>query len=180
MNMNTVGTRSTGETGMSRQMKNGEAARPAAERKKEQSLRNLLLDRMAAEGWENVRQFTLGSKVPFSIETTRRAFVDVEHKNMAPLTLAIILKYLSYKPAEIVEILKTYTDDQDLWPMIDVKSTKLTPAEDALLAAYHVLVSADPGMSDRVADQLDLLAMAASTTVVEHTKQLRMHHKKRG
>jgi hypothetical protein len=49
-----------------------DAKRKAAE------LRKLLLARMLSEGYENVRQFHLATKIPLSPEPVRRAFNDTD------------------------------------------------------------------------------------------------------
>jgi hypothetical protein len=47
-------------------------------KKKAAALQKLLSDRMSDEGFQNIRQFHMESRIPLSQETIRRAFSDTD------------------------------------------------------------------------------------------------------
>lgn len=48
-------------------------------KKKAAALQKLLSDRMSDEGFQNIRQFHMESRIPLSQETIRRAFSDTDY-----------------------------------------------------------------------------------------------------
>jgi hypothetical protein len=145
--------------------------------KKEEVLRALLVKKMAAEGWDNPRQFHLGSGVSrkFSIETTRRAFNPCDYKTMEPSTLLVICKYLNFSANEIKEILKTYTDDKEIWPLLGDSSESLTTQEEAIVEVFRMIRAAKPEILPNIADMLDLMAMTAGVECKALTNRLRVN-----
>ena len=145
--------------------------------KKEEQLRALLVNKMAAEGWENPRQFHLGSGVArkYSIETTRRAFNPCDYKSMEPSTLLVICKYLNFSANEIKDILKNYTDDKEIWPLLGDGATALTTQEEAMVEVFRMIRAAKPEILPNIADMLDLMAMTAGIECKALTNRLRVH-----
>ena len=145
--------------------------------KKEEKLRSLLVLKMASEGWENPRQFHLGSGVArkFSIETTRRAFNPCDYKSMEPSTLLVICKYLNFSPSEIKGILKDFTDDREIWPLLGDCSVSLTTQEEAMVEVFRMIRAAKPEILPNIADMLDLMAMTAGVECKALTNRLRVH-----
>jgi hypothetical protein len=145
--------------------------------KKDEELRAILTLKMAREGWENPRQFHLGSGVAskFSIETTRRAFNPCDYKSMEPSTLLIILKYLNFSANEIRDILKNFTSDKEIWPLLGDGTTALTTQEEAMVEIFRMIRAAKPEMLPNIADNLDLMAMAAGIEFKALTNRLRVH-----
>ena len=141
-------------------------------KKVDPKLYDIYWDKLKCEGWENIRQFTDGAKVPFSLETTRRLFSDHDDKNVAPITIAIVGRHLGFTPKEIKGFLKKYTTDQDIWPMLGESETPLTQDEEALLKAYRALKDTERARGF-IADQLDMVAMAVSIDVSKYTKIIR-------
>jgi hypothetical protein len=145
--------------------------------KKDEQLRAMLVHKMASEGWENPRQFHLGSGVArkFSIETTRRAFNPCDYKTMEPSTLLVICKYLNFSANEIKGILKNFTDDQELWPLLGDGATALTTQEEAIVEVFRLIRAAKPEILPNIADMLDLMAMTAGVECKTLTNRLRVH-----
>ena len=145
--------------------------------KKEEILRAMLVKKMATEGWENPRQFHLGSGVAteFSIETTRRAFNPCDYKTMEPATLLTICKYLNFSANEIKDILKTYTDDKAIWPLLGDSSESLTTQEEAIVEVFRMIRAAKPEILPNIADMLDLMAMTAGVECKALTNRLRVN-----
>ena len=145
--------------------------------KKDEQLRAKLIFKLASEGWENPRQFHLGSGVArkFSIETTRRAFNPCDYKSMEPATLLVICKYLNFTPNEIRDILKDFTDDKEIWPLIGEGGATLTPQEEAVVEVFRMIRVAKPELLPNLADMLDLLALPAGIDCKALTNRLRVH-----
>lgn len=140
-------------------------------------LYKILSDKMRDEGWANCRQFTLGTKIPLSVETTRRAFDPCEHKGLEALTIAMIAAHLNFTSAEIAHLLKTYTTDDFLWKLIQVGGGEsLTPMEACVLAACRVIMAVGPSAIAMLASQLEMVASAVGCDVSQYTGNL----KKRG
>ena len=137
-------------------------------------LKKLLNRQLENEGWESLRQFTSGSKIPLSAETIRRAFMAQDYKNMEPMSLAIICRYLNFTPDEIRDMLKTYTNDNVLWPMIGKgDGVRLSVYDQALLGAAKTIAGDDKERMTMLADQFDLMARAVGVDVSEYTRQIR-------
>lgn len=144
---------------------------------KKKELLKIMNELLRAEGWTSVLSFTRSSGVPYTVETTRRAFTDVPDKNLAPATLAIILKYLNRSPQEIRNILKTYADDKDLWPMIGEEEDKNTVSEQAILSACRAILTAKPDLQNQLANALETLSMAAGVDIAADLKRLQRKQK---
>lgn len=125
-------------------------------------LYKIMHDKMLEQGWENVRRFTEASGVPFSLETTRRLFNECTYKGIAPATIAIIARYLGFSTAEIRNLLREYTTDEEIWPMIGVDDGKLSKDEEHWLQLYHEL-SANPDLYQAVITQIDSACKLAGT-----------------
>lgn len=96
--------------------------------------------RLHAEGWETPYEFVRKSKVPFTMETCRKAFNECEYKRLGADTLAIILKYLNVPAPEIRRVLKEMTSDQELWTLLpEAEGQTLTAAESAWLGIFRKL-----------------------------------------
>lgn len=145
-------------------------------RKKANDLRDMLTRKLNSQGWDSIRQFTQKSGVPYSQETTRRAFTESE-KPLEPATLAIICRHLGYSPEDIKSILRDYTDDEHLWPLIGRQDTKMTIYDQALMLAVEQITKDHPELLRSLADYLDLLAASTGADVKEHTEKLRRKKK---
>jgi hypothetical protein len=125
-------------------------------------LYEIMWKKMQQQGWQTIRHFTEGSHVPFSVETTRRMFSKCDYKNIAPATVAIIAKYLGFTPQEIRDLLREYTNDKDLWPLIGEGSNALSPEEEAVLSVYRKVVECDPSMREHMASSASLYASSCN------------------
>lgn len=133
----------------------------------------MMNDRLHQEGWETVTQFTAKSKIPYTVETVRRAFTDCGHKQLSADTLAIILRYLSCSRQEIRQILKTYTDDKEIIELIgDDGSQELTPDQQAWLDIYNKLYAQNPSFATQLAQPLEWIASLASVDISKETALL--------
>lgn len=146
---------------------------------KDKKLYRVLTDRMKAQGWDNNTHFARSSGIPYSRETTSRAFEKHATREIANDTLATILKYLNYTPAEIKEILKKYTDDTQIWPMIQIDGPELSNKEQAFLAMIREL--SEPVYVDFLANQFEVLGKAAGKEKVfaDHLVVVRRHERKK-
>ena len=144
-------------------------------KKKAAALKKLLSDRMSDEGFQNIRQFHMESRIPLSQETIRRAFSDTDYyKAMETSTLIIICVHLGYKPDEIREILVNYTDDKYFHKLIGKQPKEvLSTFDDALLKATTEIVKGNPSAPKLVADMLDFVAATSSVDVTIHTDKIR-------
>jgi hypothetical protein len=134
----------------------------------------ILNKRLRDEGYENNTHFARASGIPYSRETTSRAFEPHPTRDISNDTLLIILKYLNFSKKEMVEILKNYTDDKDLWPLI-TEGSNLTRAEEALVTIVRAL---RPEHLDMLANQLELLGAAAQKDFSEPLEAIRKFTKK--
>jgi hypothetical protein len=89
--------------------------------------------KLREEGYETVYEFVRRSRVPFTMETVRKAFNECDYKSMGAATLAVILKYLNVPPPEIRRVLKEMTGDEEIWTLLpeSADAASLTPAEQA-------------------------------------------------
>lgn len=117
-------------------------------------LYKVMYDKLIEQGWENVRRFTDASGVPYSLETTRRLFNECTYKGIAPATIAVIARYLGFTPTEIRGLLKEYTTDEEIWPMIGVGENQLSKDEEYWVQLYHEL-SESAGLYQAVIAQID-------------------------
>jgi hypothetical protein len=142
-------------------------------------LRKLLTIRMTEENWPNIRAFCRGTNVPFSLETVRRAFNECPYKNLDTITLAIIMKHLNYSPKEIKTILTEHLSVEDrvtktvLELIGDGDVRELNSPEKNLIELYRKLITADPGLSNKLADLLDMLAKGTKVKASQYTAALR-------
>ena len=142
---------------------------------KNKKLYGLLGDRLKAQGWDNNTHFARGSGVPYSRETTSRAFEKHPTREIANDTLATILKFLNYTPTEIKEILKTYTDDKEIWPIIQTDGPALTKKEEAILAMVRQLD--EPAYLEFLSNQFEMLGKAIGKDFSGHLAVLKRHTK---
>jgi len=138
-------------------------------------LKKKLSRRLIDEGYDSVRGFLHKTKVPYSLETIRRAFNDCDYKNIEVSTLVVVLKYLNYTPNEIKQIVTEYTDDKDLVALIGDTNVEYSMYEQRLVEAYRMIMEADPGIGPVLADQLNLVGRAARVNVSEFTEVLRRY-----
>ena len=90
------------------------------------------------------------------------------------MSLAVICRYLNFTPDEIRDLLKTYTNDTVLWPMIGKgDGVRLSVYDQALLAAAKTIAGDDKERMTILADQFDLMARAVGVDVSEYTRQIR-------
>ena len=136
-------------------------------------LRTIMSQKLRDEGWDNIKQFMVSTKVPFSLETVRRAFNACDYKNLEASTLAIIMKYLNYTPNEIKHLLMTYTSDRDLVELIGDGGHEYTLYEQRLVEAYRAIIKANPSLSAALADQIDLVGRLAGVSTKKYTDALR-------
>lgn len=139
----------------------------------EKKLCDIMKDRMSVEGWDTIRRFTEGSKVPFSLETTRRIFNEKEYESVAPTTIAIVARYLGFKPNEIRDLLKKYTDDKDLWPMLGDSEGRITEDEQAIVDCYKKITEAKSGIGEVLVRQLEFVAMIAGVDITAEVHRLK-------
>jgi hypothetical protein len=127
---------------------------------KKNEMFRLLEHRMQEQGWSNITHFTHGSKIPYSVETVRRAFSDQGRRQLSSDTLAILCRYLGMNKQEIREFLKTYTDDNELWKLIgdEGEGIQLDIDEQAFLDIFRKIKSQRADVSDLIADNLSFLA----------------------
>lgn len=140
-------------------------------------LYKIMLDRMHAEGWENIRQFTVGSRVPFSLETVRRMFSECDYKNISPPTVAVIARHLGFKTNEIKDILKDYTDDEEFWRMIG-ETSPLTADQEAIVGVFDAFMSAGGEATATFFSQIDLVAKMYNVDIADQMDRLKRPRKK--
>jgi len=138
-------------------------------------LKKKLVRRLTDEGYDSVREFLRKTRVPFSLETIRRAFNECDYKNIESSTLAIVLKYLNYTHNEIKHILTEYTDDKELVQLIGDTGEQYDMYEQRLVQAYRVIIKAAPDMGPVLADQLDLIGRVARVDTAGITDILRRY-----
>jgi hypothetical protein len=137
--------------------------------------------RLVAEGWDTVTQFTQKSKVPYTVETVRRGFVDCGVKQLSADTLAVILRYLNYSRGEIKEILETYTDDTEMTKLIgDDASSTLTADQAAWVEIFNKLEAGRPGLAAQMVGQIELAAKLANIDITEEAKVIGRKGGKKG
>jgi len=141
-------------------------------KKVDKELYQILYQRMIDQGWDNIRRFTAGSKVPFSIETKRRLFNECDYKSVAPITIAIVARYLDFTNEEIRELLQKYTTDRDVWPLIGDSDERLTNEERAWLELFSS-ISKNSKLKENIFDQIEMLADLSGEDVSEQLKILR-------
>jgi len=141
-------------------------------KKVDKELYEVLHNKMLESGWDSVRSFTNGSKVPFSVETTRRIFNECDYKGLAPTTVAIVAKYLGFTTNEIRDLLRDYTTDRDLWPLIGDSTTRLSTEEEAMVTIYNAIKDKKPELVTTIAEQIQTLCKLAGVDVSEQTKKL--------
>ncbi len=136
-------------------------------------LHSILYDKMLDSGWTSIRSFTEGSNVPMSIETVRRVLSDVEKKGIAPVTIAIISKYLGFNPNEIKELLQTYTEDDDIWRLIGDHSNSMTQDEQAMQNIYHKIKQSGGDALSQFTTHLSLLDSAYGLGAAPDIKRIK-------
>lgn len=136
-------------------------------------LKKKLSRRLEDEGYASIRDFGAKSKVPFSVETLRRAFNECDHKALEVSTLAVVLKYLNYTANEIKHILTEYTDDTDLVALIGDTNVEYTIQEQGLVEAYRAITREDSSASEVVAGLMELVGKSVRVNVAKHTIPLR-------
>lgn len=144
---------------------------------KDKKLYRILTDRMKAQGWDNNTHFARASGVPYSRETTSRAFEKHPTREIANDTLATVLKFLNYTPVEIREILKKYTDDQEIWPMIQTDGPELSNREQAFLEMIREL--GEPAYVDFLASQFEVLGKAAGKNFSRQLAIVKRHDRRK-
>ncbi len=132
-------------------------------------LYEILHKKLIEGGWENIRRFTDGSKVPFSVETTRRLFSECSYKGVAPATIAIVAKYLGFSANEIRDLLREYTTDRDLWPLIGDSTNRLTKEEEATIALTNRLKEQNIDAYDSVLSHIETVGKMVGINVDEVT-----------
>jgi len=137
-------------------------------------LQSILTQRLKAEGWTSILEFTRKSGVGehFTQETTRRCFNACEDKNVAPPTLAVVMYFLNYKQNEIKDILEQYTNDKIFYKLIGDCHIQLSIQEEALNAAYSKLVKADPSVARSIVPMLEMAGKAAGVNITKELKIL--------
>lgn len=151
----------------------GIGASGAKDDERSNALRQIMSAKLKAEGWDNIKQFMVATKVPFSLETVRRAFNKCEHKNLEASTLAIIMKHLNYTPAEIKSLLTEYTDDDALVSLIGGDYQEFNIYERNLVQAYREIIAKNPEMGEVLADQIDLVGAIIKVKTKQYTDFLR-------
>lgn len=151
---------------------------------REKKMHEILGERLEREGRPNPKQFHDRSGVgdAWSHDTTRRVFQD-NPKRPEPLTVAIVCRYLGMSRQTIADLIRKYMMDARnaenlLWLIGDNRENDLTAPEEGALAAIREIIEAKPELSNNLADQLDLLGVAAGVDVQAQTKKLRKHRVK--
>lgn len=116
--------------------------------------RGKMAKKMRTEGWDNIKQFMISTRVPFSLETVRRAFNTCDYKNIEVSTLAIIMKHLNFTPNEIRAMLTKCIGDNNIVSLIGDSNVDYTIQEQRLVEAYRMIVSKNPKLSGPIADQI--------------------------
>lgn len=143
---------------------------------KDKKLYKILTDRLHSQGWDNNTHFARSSGIPYTRETTSRAFEKHSSRHIANDTLATVLKFLNYKPMEIKEFLKEYTDDNEIWPMIQIDGPELTKQEEAILDMTRQLGN-EQAYLGYLANQFEMLAKAAGLDFTNQIAILRRQSK---
>ena len=134
-------------------------------------LNEILRERMLSEGWDTIPE---GSKVPFSLETTRRIFNDKEYLTVAPHTIAVVARYLGFEPNEIRDLLREHTKDKDLWPMIGDSVERITEDEKALIGCYQKIAEKSRKVAlCALVPQLELIAALVKADITEDIDRLK-------
>lgn len=81
-------------------------------------------------------------------------------------TLAVILRHLNYSRDEIRDILKTYTDDDEVWRLLPSDGANvLTADEEAALDVYKMIRESQPRLIPQLFEQVKLLAKLSGVDV---------------
>lgn len=144
------------------------------EKKPITELQAKLQNRMEKEGWDNLNHFATKSGITCSMETVRRAFNDPKQaEKVEPMSFALIMYHLGFKPNEIRDALREYTDDCTLHRIIGDQEITMTQKEIAVIGAFREVVRAKPEITHDIANTFDLIAKAAGTDIKFHSDQLR-------
>ena len=142
-------------------------------------LYGIMRKRLRDQGWEHNTHFARQSGVPYSRETTDRAFKAHPTRHISNDTLSVILKYLNFSTTEIRDILRGYTDDIEIWPMINVDGPNLSKIEEAIIRMVRQLN--EPVYLEFLSNEFEMLARAAGgLDFTEDLSLLRRFTKKRG
>lgn len=138
-------------------------------------LYRILTDRLHKEGWETNAHFVRGTRIPYTRETTSRAFDPHPKRDIANDTLFVVLKYLNYSKGEIANILKKYTDDSEIWPTINTDGPELSKLEESVLKMVG-LIKEDSASLHMLANALELVGKAAHKDFSPYLGTLRRGH----
>lgn len=142
--------------------------------KKSEQLRKILNERLRQQGWDSITAFVRGSGIHLSLETVRRAFTDCRYKGLETMSLVSVLGKLGYSPNEIKEMIRKYTADTEVWPLLGSYQVEFSVDEMALIDAYREILSADPNMAKTIADQIDLVGKLAGVDTSYKTDAIRV------
>lgn len=135
----------------------------------------MMRNKLEDEGWTSARHFTLGAKLPFSSETTRRVFVKCDYKSLEASTLATVMLFLNFTRTEIREALRTFTSDNIIWRLIGIEgdSASLTSEENAMLEMVRLVAEHDHTVFIVLAGILSSLAVAHHVDLSEQLKRVK-------
>jgi len=135
---------------------------------------NLMSNRLREMGWDSVRHFVLGSKLPFSCETAGRVFKPNPYKGIEAYTVAIVAMYLEYSLVEIKHILQTFTNDTLICQLIGDagEGANISKEELGLLEILHPLSQQNPDIYRSVGDMVTPIARAMGIDITESVKKL--------
>jgi len=147
-------------------------------------LYKILSDRKDDMGWESVRQFTLNhaTTLGLSADSVGRAFVYSPFKGLEVHNLINVMYHLEYTRAEIVALLKEYTNDTMMVKLLGDAGDEqqLTPEEEALLLAIRKMKERVPNMCVTVAQVMGPIATANGVDISDEIGTLtRTGHDKR-
>lgn len=140
-------------------------------------LRNTLAARMQEKGWHSIREFVRGARLPYSIETVRRAFNPCDYKAISPTTLAVVMAGLDYSQKEIKEMLNRYGLNSPATDLIGDQDRGLAVNEKSLLLAVNALAENNPLIWQLLADHLDAMASLSGVRVKKFTDGMRRSRK---
>ena len=154
-------------------------------------LYTIMHNRLKDRGWDSIRQFAINNyrTIGLSPDSVNRAFTHNPFKGLEPFNLVKIMYHLDYTRQEIVDLLKTYTDDTVMVNILgdpDGVSMDFNPAECAIVATIRAIRDKAPDICMMLGSMLQTVAKAHGVDIdnllapVLRNEHVVKTHRKRG
>lgn len=144
---------------------------------RQRHLKGILSKRMESLGYRSQREFWMNAirteGLELTQETVRRAMNPGEDFRLEPWTYAQIMRSLRYTPPEIAALLKDYTDDHQLWPMLSQEQPEYSADEVALVNAFRALKKGEGPVMTLLAMALEQVGTASGVNMADHAMRIR-------